>query len=403
MSATTGTGPSRGRGRRIATGILGVLAVVAITLASLVGAVHSVVLSPDKLAQVVSPIVDDPEVRAVIASRAANGIVEGLGVEARAENLLGDRIGPVMAPVIAQGVTDRLAQRIEDRLATDTFAARWDAIVGVTTQSLVNVLKGDSEVVTTSDGTVYLNLLPLVGETLTALQAQGIIDPSVQLPDLSDPADAPGAIGRLGAAIGTKLPETFGQVPLAETSALAGAQSAVAAFDLITLLLIVAAIVLTVAAVWLAADRLRAVVLIGIAAGLLLALIPPLLRVADQAIVSMLASADAKVLASALVGAVIEAVSWSLRVVALACLAVALLGMTGGPGMRGFRAIADRPSRAAPLAIGAVAFVAAWIVLGSNAAVLSLALVEVVVYASGRRIVAVPAAPVPDIPAASPA
>ena len=400
MSAPEGPGPSRGRGRRVATGILGVLAVIAITLASVAGAVHSVVLSPDNLAQVVSPIADDPEVRAVIASRAAAGIVDGLGVEARAEKLLGDRIGPIMAPVIAQGVADRLAQRIEDRLASDTFAARWDPIVGAATQSLVRVLKGDSEVVTTSDGTVYLNLLPLVGETLTALQAQGIIDPSVQLPDLSDPADAPGAIGRLAAAIETRLPPTFGQVPLAETSALAGAQAAVAAFDAITVLLIVASIVLVLATVWLAADRLRAVVLIGIGAGLLLALLPPLLRIADRAIVSMLATPDAQVLASALVGAVVEAMASPLRVVALACLAVALVGMTGGPGMRGFRAIADRPSRAAPLVIGAIAFVAAWIVLGPNAAVLALALVVAVVYASGRHIVAVPAGPAPDVSAA---
>ena len=263
------------------------------------------------------------------------------------------------------------------------------------------MLKGDSEVVTTSDGTVYLNLLPLVGDALTALQAQGIIDPSVQLPDLSDPADAPGAIGRLAAAIGTKLPPTFGQVPLADTSALSGAQSAVAAFDVITLLLIVAAVVLTVATVWLAADRLRAVILVGLAAGLVLALLPPLLRASDRLLVSMLASSDAQVIANALVGAIVEAVSWPLRVIALACLAVALAGMTGGPGMRGFRAIADRPSIAAPLAIGAIAFVAVWIVLGPNAAVLALALVVALAYASGRPIVAVPPVPATGVTAAS--
>jgi len=392
---------SRGRSRSVGAGILGFLAVLAIVLATQVGAIHFVVLSPDRLAAIATPIGANPQVQAVVASRAATEIVDALGVEARAEAALGSKLGPIMAPVIAQGVTDRLTTAFEKALTSEAVASRWDDIVRVATGSLIAVLRGDTQAVTTIDGTVYLNLLPFATDTLAALQRQGLIDASVQLPDLSNAADEPGAIGRLATVLGTKLPPTFGQVPLADTNGLLKAQSAVAAFDDLAVALIVVALLLSVIAVLAARDRLRAIVLIGLVSGLIVAVIPPLLHQGDRILVGNLAASNAQVIATAFTDSVIDAISWPLRWVALGCLGVALIGLTVAP------------PRFLVLGVGAAVFVVGWVVIGTGAALLGLAVVDIAAYATRGRTPDAPpsdAAPgavaAPDAPAdatASPA
>jgi hypothetical protein len=375
---------SQSRGRSMAAGVVGLIAVLAILLASVVGTMHAVVLSPDTLTSVLAPVGANPQVQAVVANKAAAKIVTELDVEGRAQKVLPGPLGPLMAPTIAQTVQDRIASTIEDAMGTPAFANSWDRMVHAFAVVAVNVLRGDSAAITTSDGVVYLNMLPALAGTLDALKTQGLIDASVQLPDLSDPTTpAQQAIARLGSALGVSLPSDFGQVALAQTNGLATAQGAIAAFDTATLILIIAAILLTIIAVALAANRRAMVIKIGIAAALLVAVLPPLLRLADHSISSGLASPGTSIVAGAFIDAIVDAISWPLRVVAAVCLAAAFGGMLAG-AVTG--AAANRPAAVLPMLIGAAAFLVVWVVVGPDAALLTLGLVAAGAWITGRQL-----------------
>ena len=361
---------------------MSVLAVLLILVSSVVGTVHAVVLSPATLTSVLVPVGGNPQVQTAVADKAAAKIVTGLDVEGRARKVLPGALGPLMAPSIARAAQDRVASAIENALASDAFARTWERTVNASATLAVNVLKGDSSAITTSDGVIYLNLLPAIAGTLDALKAQGLIDASVQLPDLSDPSTpAQQVIVRLGTALGVTLPPDFGQVAVAQTGALASAQGAVSAFDSATLILILAAVLLTIAAVLLAADRRAMVVRIGIGAALLVAVMPPLFRLGDHLISGSLASPGMGVVVGAFIDAIVDAASWPLRVVAAVCLAVALAAMLAG-AVTG--AAASRVAAFLPMLFGAAAFLVVWVVVGPDAAILAMALVTAGAWITGR-------------------
>jgi len=156
----------------------------------------------------------------------------------------------------------------------------------------------------------------------------------------------------------------------------------------VTVLLVIVALVLAVAAVVLASDRRAMVIGIGIGSALVVALMPPLLRFADSVITNHIASAGMSVVAGAFVDSIVEAVSWPLRVVAAVFLAIGVVGLVAGPRGQGFAAIGRRPAAALPLALGALLFLIVWIVVGPDAALIGLALVAAVLWIRGRPVIA---------------
>jgi hypothetical protein len=369
------------RVRSWTAGVLGALAVVAIVVASVAGTVHAVVLSPDAIATAVAPIGTSPQVRAAVATRAAAEIVDALDVEARAANLIGRPLGPLVAPSIAVGVENRLAAAIREVLASPAFEARWEQMVRATASVAIDVLRGDSALIASSDGVVYLNVLPAVAGTIDALEAQGLIDASVKLPDLSDPSTpAEQAIAMLSSALGLALPPDFGQVAVARIPEVRRVQGVVAALDRLTPLLIATAIGAAAAAVTLAVSRRRSTVRIGIGAAIIVALAPPLLALSEHIIVASISVPGMAIVASAFTGVLVDAVSWPLRGVAAACLAVALAGVLLDAGSRAGR----RPNALLWLALGAAATTAVWTAAGPDATLLALALIIAGAWSAGR-------------------
>jgi hypothetical protein len=372
----------RSRGRSASASVLSVFAAVAILLASVAGIAHTVILSPDTLASVVSPIGASPQVRGAVADAAAAEVVSALDIEGRAKGLLGSPLGDVAGPAIARAVQARLSSAIEDELASPAFAARWRSAIDAASAAAVDVLKGDTNVVATRGGVVYLNVLPAIAGTLESLRGQGLLGASSQLPDLSDPATpALTMIAALSTALGLLLPPDFGQVAIVRTAALEQAQAAVGAIEATALMLVLAAVGLTTASVALALDRPGTVIRIGIAAALAVGVVPPLLRLAEGAASASLAAPGMAVVAAAFLDAIVDAVSWPLRAVSAACLAAALAAFLAAVvGPEGVRRRAD----AVALLIAA-GFAAGWAVAGPDAALLGTAIVVAVLWSAWRR------------------
>ena len=92
----------------------------------------------------------------------------------------------------------------------------------------LRVLEGDgiADGVTISDGEVSLNLLPLIGRGLTALQGVGLLS-DVQVPDLTIDGDPATQIAALEAALGRDLPADFAQLVVYRSDSVAQAQESV--------------------------------------------------------------------------------------------------------------------------------------------------------------------------------
>ena len=114
-------------------------------------------------------------------------------------------------------------------------------------EAALRVLRGESDVVQASDGSVTLDLVPVVQRILAELgvEAPGILGSDVDLPDVDPDTRAGQAITRLETALHKDLPPDFGQITVYDDGRLEAAQQALRRFDQ----LVVALIVLTVVCV----------------------------------------------------------------------------------------------------------------------------------------------------------
>ena len=119
---------------------------------------------------------------------------------------------------------------------------------------------------TSAQGTISINVFPLIEGVLVGLQDAGIIDESRQIPDLSSYEPDPQRVATLETLLGRDIPDDIGTITLVESDRLGTVQSAVRAFDVITVVLIVIAIVCVLLALWLSQRRLRMVLWLAIGA-----------------------------------------------------------------------------------------------------------------------------------------
>src|SRR5262249_5712743 len=136
-------------------------------------------------------------------------------------------------------------------------------------RSAMRLLQGNgllsSDAFTVENGTVTLNLVPVVRQVLVKLQDDGVVPSSVKIP-------APGeeSSGKLATALRAKLPPNFGQIVVYQSNrvsqdgTLDKAQHAIVVLKRSVGLLVVLALVAAVAAVLVAVDRRRAVYRLGL-------------------------------------------------------------------------------------------------------------------------------------------
>ncbi len=127
----------------------------------------------------------------------------------------------------------------------------------------MTLLRNDSPFVDVNGTTATIDLLPVAVEGLRVLQEQGILPASVVLPDVSDPAGRDAAIATLESRLGRDLPDDFALIQVADANRLATAQSAVRAFDIVTVVLVVLAVVFIAATILLSGRRLRMAALLA--------------------------------------------------------------------------------------------------------------------------------------------
>ena len=397
-SSSRGTG----RPRRILSGIALVLACILIVVSTVAIWTHQVALDTSRFSNLITGVVVEPDVTDPIAARISTQVVDALGVQARLEARLPEALRP-LAGTLTVAIQERITERLQVALQNPRLQEALVGALSFTHEQVVRLLRGESDVVAIVDGYLTLDVFPVVGAALTELQDMGLIPADVQLPDLTAP-DAPEVLAeRLETTLGVTLPPGFGTIQLMPAQRLDAMRTIVSAFDVVVILLVALTLLLVTVALWLARDRRRMLIYLGV--GTFIAFLGARLaiRSVEDLILGGIADSDVAGLVRAvldetladlrgvtvivLIGAAILAIAAYLqgRPAWLTKTASSVGGAAGRAGSAAGDAAPDRDTLEATVrenrtaierfGIGAIAFIVAWLALGLEIALLGAALV----------------------------
>ncbi len=199
--------------------------------------IDRVALNTEVFADTASELIDDREIRRVIAQRSVDELYANVDVEAAIRQRLPDDVQSLAAPTAA--ALRQAAPEILDRALQQPALQRlWTQTVEQSHTTLVRVLEGDEGVVSTTGGVVVLNLRGLVLEAADRIGIRDQVDARLQ-------ADA-------------------GRIEILRSDELDTAQDAFQLLKTLALVLPVLALLAFAGAVWLAPDRRRALRGVGI-------------------------------------------------------------------------------------------------------------------------------------------
>ncbi|MFL5673703.1 MAG: hypothetical protein ACJ779_01730 [Chloroflexota bacterium] len=277
--------PAPRRSRRILAGIALVLACLSILLTTVAIWTHQVAFKSDRFTALVSDVLDEPAVIDPLAERISVQVVTALDVKSRIENRLPDIAKSLAAPLTIQ-IQEAIDRRLQTALLNPRLQEALKKTVAFAHERIVNLLRGDSNVLSVADGYVVIEVWPVVGAALDELQSEGLIPADIQLPDLSSPEPPDVLSGRLATVLGISLPADFGTIKLMPADRLLAYQGYVRAFDIIVIVLILATLGLIALALWLSTRRRR--MLLFLAIGSIIAFV--LARLAVNGIVGAVVS-----------------------------------------------------------------------------------------------------------------
>jgi hypothetical protein len=310
----------------IHNGFVGLLVLLASLsfVATVVGAwTHQTALVSDRFVRVVASATSDPQVIDSMSTRLADQVVDRLGLEQRIQNVLPDALDRLAVP-ITQAVHDRIATAAANLLNNPQFQDRLAIVLARLHTGFLNIVNGDSQYFTTTNGKLTLDLLSVMDAVITELQSDGVLPTAADFPRFSAIADRTNYLAQLSTYVQAQLPPDFGQIPIADESSVDAIAGGLHLFDQALVGMGVLTVILALAAL-LFADRrwnliawlsFTNVFLIGLA---ILGLIG-LQEYADNAV----ANPDNRVLLAALVRSLAQSLAAWLLVIGVALLFVAI-------------------------------------------------------------------------------
>jgi hypothetical protein len=364
-------------------------------LAILVGGVtlwaHQTVLTANGWGTIVAGVAADPEVIAATSERVVDRISESLDIEARVAQVLPGEMKLVPA-VITGIVQDRVAEGLAAVASTDQFQDAFVAVNEKAHEAAMKVIRGgDSEVVTSEQGVISLNVFPLIGGALQGLQDGGIIPADVQIPDLSSYEPDPDRLAKLEAVLGRDLPDDIGTVTLVQSDRLATVQQAVRAFDIITIIVVLAAVLFVALALWLSARRLRMVVWLAVGAIVALLLGRFTTRLVVEDVTGALRGGQNGATVAGIVDSTVDSLLWFTLLLIVVAVVVALVAVLVERRAEVAEVVAEpdsmrewlrsRSRAIAYVGMGLVGFVVLWNLGGPDITFVAAALVGLVLIA----------------------
>ena len=279
------------RRRRVMSAIALVLACLSIVVTTVGIWTHQVALNTNRFSTLIETVVTDPAIVEPVSARISTQVVDALDVQGRLETRLPDALKP-LAGALTASVRNAIDTRLRVAFQDPRIQAALVNSLSFTHTQVVRLLRDEFDAVGVADGYVTLDVFPVVGAALTELQTMGIIPADVQLPDLTAP-EAPEALAqRLESALGVTLPPDFGTIQLMPADRLEAARSVVRIFDLVVILLVILTTALVALTLWLARDRRRTLIYLGIGTIIAFLVARLAIRSAEDLIVAGIADAN---------------------------------------------------------------------------------------------------------------
>jgi hypothetical protein len=319
------------RARRIIAAILAVLAALTTTFAVTGGWLRRTTIDTNRWVDTVGPLASDPKVQAALAQWSADQLEQLVNVK----GYLGDAL-PERAQILAGPLSSAINGFIETEagkfFASDQFEKLWIAANREAHRRVIKVLKGESDVVTTQDGKVVIDFMPLLLRILQNVdqRANGLI--SSRLPAISQDLTGDEIRTKLSDALNRPIPDDFGTIAVFDDSQLSAIQQAVQWFQAGVYAFIVLALLLIGAAIWVAPDRRRIAIWLGLGTAVALVTFRTIARAAIKEIIGGITIPRNREVADE----VLHKVFSSYRTLTLALtflgLVVALTAFLAGPG-----------------------------------------------------------------------
>ncbi len=319
------------RWRRVLVIVLAVLTCLSI-LASTVGVwAHRTLLNTNSWVNAVGPLADNPEITDAVAKRLTDELMQMIDSSELAQNALPAQAQVLVAP-LSEAVGQFVQRAVGELLQTDQFHEFWIQANRRVHALAVKVLRGETDKVLTSNGTVQLNLLPLIGEAFGFIQskAPGLFGNGTTVPDITFDTPIDQARSELQASSKRTLPAEFGVVTVFQSDKLKAAQDAVSLFDKVVVALLVVTVLLAAATIALAYNRRR--IIIGLALGSVaaFAIAVAILKTVKAQVLDLVADPTTRRAAGKTIQTLVVRLDWIVYALVAVGLAVALIAFLTG-------------------------------------------------------------------------
>jgi hypothetical protein len=245
------------RWRSIVAVVLIVLGCVLAPVAGLAVWSNNQVSNTDRFVRTMSPLVDDPDVQAALTNRVTDTIFQFVDVQGLTDQAvsalvsvglppqLGTRL-ETLTPTLASAVTSFVHGKVAEVVASPQFSAVWDRALRVAHTQLDSILSGNSKSVVVRNGSVFLDLAPFIDVVKKDLSQAGLT--AVKL-----------------------VPEVHPTVKVADAKTLVRAQGAYKSLNTVANVLPWIVLLIFAVGIYLARNRFRA--LVGVGLGLVLSMV----------------------------------------------------------------------------------------------------------------------------------
>ncbi len=288
LEQAAGTRVSRRRIRRTVAAVLAFLTALLLVLGVVATWTSRTALDTDKFVARVGPVVEDPTVRAAVATELGDELVRVLDLQSRIAPALPDNLEFLAGP-LASGAETVIRRQVTRFVDSDAFVTLWYASLRLAHTEVVKTLTGSSAPVQVVNGKVAVDLIPVIGQVLGTLEQQlpAIFGTAVslQIPD-NLPVDQIRAL--VQRFLGVDLPADFALLPVVDQSALDTARQGIRIVNVSVLLVLLGALVAFVLALFASVTRRRTLLQVGLWTAIITATVFFVLRtISNQVIASV--------------------------------------------------------------------------------------------------------------------
>jgi hypothetical protein len=230
-SETAAPVPQRSRGRSIGVWAALVVAGLLLLLSSFAVWVNRVALNTEVFVDTSSELLENDAIRSAVATRAVDELFANVDVEAEIEEQLPSDYKSLSGPATA-GLRQAAYQLVDRALERPAVQKLWALSLETSHETLVKILEDDTRVVSTTGGTVTLDLEPIVLEAADRIGIRSQIE--------------------------GKLPDDVGRIEIVQSDELDAAQDGFQILKTLAWILPLLSLAAFALAIWLARDRRRA-------------------------------------------------------------------------------------------------------------------------------------------------